>query len=197
MGALITCTGAIVAWRADEAGAAAATYDRQGIVEAVRFQGEVERAETDVRTEERTFAAYAGAWREADARAASHDVVAAAEALAQRRLADRLVRGFPIDFVRHKPDQRLADGTFDTTSRVAELLREREIRDDSSRLFAIAADHNARRQTLLAVTLVLVLGLTATAFGHLSDDRKFTLTGIVGGCIALGYATDALVTAGF
>ncbi|HWL35315.1 MAG TPA: hypothetical protein VNQ77_03905 [Frankiaceae bacterium] len=198
LSAVLSFAGGILAWRADLAGGNAAAYDRQGIVEAVKFQGEAERAETDARTEQRTFAAYAVARIEQSANEAmgSSDAAAAVEAVAQRRLADRLERGFPADFVRWGTEERYADATFDTTSRAAELLREREVRDDSPRLFALATEEKDRRQALRAAALVLILGLAATALGQLSTDRRYTLAGVAGGCLTLGYAAAVLATAG-
>jgi hypothetical protein len=195
LSALITCTGAIVGWQADLAGSAAADYDRQGVVEAVRFQGEAQRAETDARTEERTFAAYAAARvaQRASRAQAPYDEAAAVEALAQRRLADRLARGFAAGFVRQ--GTRDAGATFDTRARAAELLREREVRDDSARLFARGDAEKERRQSLLAVAGVLVLGLAATAFAQLSTVRHHAVAGAAAGLLAFGYGVAALVAA--
>jgi hypothetical protein len=198
LSAVLSFAGGILAWRADLAGGRAAAYDRQGIVEAVRFQGEAERAETEAQTEQRTFAAFAVAriGEQANAALGRHDAAAAVEAVARRRLADRLERRFPADFVRWGTEERYADATFDTTGRAAELLREREVRDDSARLFALASAEKDRRQALRGAALVLVLGLAATALGQLSTDRRYTLTGVAGGCLTLGYAAAVLGTAG-
>lgn len=198
LSAVLSCAGGILAWRADLAGGEAGAYDRHGIVEAVRFQGEAERAETDAATEQRTFAAYVLARIEQQANEAigRADSAASIEAVAQRRLADRLERGFPAGFVRWGAEERYADATFDTAGRAEELLREREVRDHSPPLFARAAEEKDRRQALRAAALVLILGLAATALGQLSGDRTYTLTGLAAGCLTLGYAAAVLATAG-
>ncbi|HEU0131839.1 MAG TPA: hypothetical protein VFQ85_12695 [Mycobacteriales bacterium] len=199
VGALISCAGGVVTWRADVAGGTAALYDRQGVVQAVRYQGEAQRAETDARAEQRVFAAYAMArtQQEAHRAAAPDDAVAAVEATTQARLADRLQSAFPPDFVQWRRTGGVRRATFDVAGRTAELLREREVRDESARYFALAGAATERRQTLRAAAVVLLLGLAAAALGQLSDDRRVSVTGIVGGCLSLGYASAVLVAVGF
>jgi len=191
LGTALSGTGAVIAWRADLAGSRAATFDRQGIVEAVRYQGEAARAETDAYTEQRTFTAYALARTRQQASAALSPV----EAVTQQRLADRLERGFAASFVRWGAPNHYAGASFDTGRRAAELLRERDVHDGSAALFERAREEKDRRQSLLAVAVVLALGLAATAVGQVSADRRYTVGGVVGGCLSLGYAVAALVTA--
>lgn len=134
---LLSFLGGLVTWRADVAGGYAAGYDRQGIVEALRFHGDSEQAEIQARTEERTYVAYLAAVQRRDAaRAAVADPVASIEVTAETRIAERFGRAFPEELVR--------DGRFDVDGRTKELLTEREVREDSAALFARAEERQGR-----------------------------------------------------
>ncbi|HVF06371.1 MAG TPA: hypothetical protein VNA20_16130 [Frankiaceae bacterium] len=196
--AVLTCMSAVVAWRVDAAASAASSHDRQGIIETLRHETESARAEADARTEARTFDRYAIARLEqlAQEELANVDTAAAVEAAAQQRVADRLELSFPEEFGRWESPGRYTTARFDVAARTADLLTAREVRDDSPRLFALAARAKDRRDQLLWVGAVLVLGIAATIVGQVARNRPYCAAGVAGGVIAAMFGAAALTLVG-
>ena len=196
---VVLCLGAIVTWRADVNGAAATTAETDGLLETTAYQGEVERAEIQARTEQRTYNAYLAATLRARAlgRRADTDVVAEVEKRAALHLAERLLRQVPADLVVRAEDDLVEERSFDADARTRELLRIAGTRNDSGESFARATEHRRRRAELLAANLVLFAGLTVASAAQFARRETVLAAGNALVVLAAGYTGAVLASVGF
>jgi hypothetical protein len=193
----ISCAGGILASQAESAGSAAARHNREGVVAALRFHGEVEQAELQARREQRTFLAYVAASLRSEAQASlGADPVAKLDAEAERRFAARLEQAFPEEYRKQPARGGLAAATFDVERRTTDLVAERQARNDSEHFFALAAEKKGRRDALLYAGLVLLLALASVAVGQLTERRPYAMLALGGGWLAVGSAMTIYVLAG-
>ena len=217
--AAVSVVGALVTFRAEIAGSAAAGFDRQGRAIAVAATSLKATSETQAEAEARIYLRFAAyRYRAQDLRkqvaAASPDIATrlARDVAVEEDLARSLCTGFNAEYVRggsglpgtgvacfNSVTTDFTEGTYDVQKRAADrttaaVITNADNEVDSGRYFRLSDARSSHADFLLRLDLVLLVALVLFTFAQMARRRRRAIVLLVTG-LAVFVATTALFVA--